>query len=126
MEKKTANITCLSFSKDGNFFALGSRKNIVHLRDGNKENLDRPSSKISSNDGILQLSYNQCYMILLAMNNSMWIFVTEKGVQRHSLSSGVNEWTNDGNNCVIAYNNGTISIHDKKSEKYQIFSKNCF
>ena len=116
MEKHTADITCLSFRKDGNFFASGSRDNIVYLWD--MSNLDKPASKISFNDGILHLSYNPCYMILLAMSKSTLSVVLEKGVQKHSLSSGVYcAWTNDGNKYAIAYENGTISIHDKENDK---------
>ena len=114
MEKHTADITCLSFRKDGNFFASGARDNIVYLWD--MANLDKPSSKISFNDGIVHLSYNPCYMILLAMSKSTLSVVLEKGVHKHSLSSGVDcAWTNDGNKYAIAYENGTISIRDRKT-----------
>jgi WD40 repeat protein len=59
-EKHTADVTGLSFRKDGLIFASGGKDSIVYLWSLNS--LAKPISKIVLNDPIIQVNYNPCVM----------------------------------------------------------------
>ena len=116
-EKHTQDVTCLAFRKDGKFFASGGKDNIVYF--WKIGDVLKPVNKITFQDPIIRMGYNPCLMILIAMSKTSLCLSKEKGANRVPLNNtGVDFcWTNDGMKYCIAYENGTISIRDKDTNK---------
>ncbi len=116
-EKHTQDITCLSFRKDGKFFASGAKDNIVYFWD--VSNLARPINKITFQDPILRMGYNPCLMYLLSMSKTTLSICRDNSANKYPLdNTGVDFcWTNDGMKYAIAFENGSIAIRDKDSDK---------
>ena len=116
-EKHTQDVTCLAFRKDGKFFASGGKDNIVYF--WKISDVSKPVNKITFQEPIIRMGYNPCLMILIAMSKTSLSLSKEKAASRVPLNNtGVDFcWTNDGMKYCIAFENGSVSIRDKETNK---------
>ena len=116
-EKHTQDVTCVSFRKDGLTFASGAKDNIVFFWDISKP--AKPINKITFPDPLIRMGFNPCLMMLLAMSKTTYAVSKEKAANKYPLSNtGVDFcWTNDGLKYAICFENGTVVIKDKDSDK---------
>lgn len=116
-EKHTGDITCLTFRKDGQFFASGAKDNIVYFWDAS--NITRPINKITFQDPLIRMGYNPCFMILLSMSKTTISICKDKAANKYPLNNTAVDfcWTNDGMKYAVAFENGRISIREKEGDK---------
>ena len=116
-EKHQGDITCLAFRKDGLIFASGAKDNLVYFWEITKPN--KPINKITFPDPLIKMGYNPCLMILLSMSKTTYSICKEKAANKYPLNNtGVDFcWTNDGMKYALCFENGTVVIRDKESDK---------
>ena len=116
-EKHTQDVTCVSFRKDGLTFASGAKDNIVFFWDISKPS--KPINKITFPDPLIRMGFNPCLMMLLAMSKTTYAISKEKAANKYPLSNtGVDFcWTNDGLKYALCFENGTVVIKDKDTDK---------
>ena len=115
-DRHTQDVTCVAFRKDGLNFASGAKDNIVYFLDISKP---KPINKITFPDPLIRMGFNPCLMILLAMSKTTYAIAKEKAANKYPLNNtGVDFcWTNDGLKYAICFENGTVVIRDKDSDK---------
>lgn len=116
-EKHSQDVTCVAFRKDGLNFASGAKDNLVYFWDISKPN--KPINKITFPDPLIRMGFNPCLMILLAMSKTTYTISKEKAASKYPLNNtGVDFcWTNDGLKYALCFENGTVVIRDKDSDK---------
>ena len=116
-EKHSQDVTCVAFRKDGLNFASGAKDNLVYFWDVSKPN--KPINKITFPDPLIRMGFNPCLMILLAMSKTTYTISKEKAASKYPLNNtGVDFcWTNDGLKYALCFENGTVVIRDKDSDK---------
>ena len=116
-EKHTQDVTCVSFRKDGLTFASGAKDNIVFFWDISKP--AKPINKITFPDPLIRMGFNPCLMMLLAMSKTTYAISKEKAANKYPLANtGVDFcWTNDGLKYALCFENGTVVIKDKDTDK---------